>query len=697
MNCRACRRANASDARYCNQCGTDLERGVSAAAARGPADYTPRHLAERILKLRSSLEGERKQVTVLFVDVKGSVALSRRVDAEEWHAILDRYFRILSAGVHHFEGTVNQYTGDGIMALFGAPFAHEDHAQRACHAALEIRRELRDFAAELSRDRGLDFGVRMGIGCGEVVVARIGDDLRMDYTAQGETVGLAARLQQLAPAGHIAVSDEAASLVEGYFALSDTGLHRLAGIPEAVRVFELLGRGALRTRLDRASARGFSRLVGREAVLASLGAAFEDAASGRGLCVGIEGEAGVGKSRICREFAERCRELRAPVFEAHCPAHGRTLPGLAARTLLRSLFGLSDETVADRDAAGGEADAERIAADPVFRRGGASQLLELARAVLHLPGEAAALAPEPSDPRLAELLLALIEDRSRDRPVLVIVDDLHWIDEESDAVVARLVAGVGDRRCLLLVNFRPEYRADWLESPALHRLGLRPLGAEESQTLLDELMGGDASLATLRERLIGVSGGNPLFLEELVRSLCEQGRLAGARGELRLVRPVEALELPATLQPILAARIDRLAEREKRLLQVASVIGFEFQRSILERVAGLSEAELESGLRALLEAEFVHRKSLYPRGPLVFVHPLTREVAYRSLLSGPRMELHAQVAVAIEDEGQRLGQKADLVAQHWDRAGREREARRWRMRAGLRVTHIQPRRRNPRV
>ena len=397
VNCPACGYANPAEARFCNQCGSGLDSAATA-PVRGPADYTPRHLAERILKLRSSIEGERKQVSVLFADVKDSVALSSRVGAEEWHSILDRYFQILSAGIHHYEGTVNQYTGDGIMALFGTPFAHEDHAQRACHAALELRRELEFFAAALARDRGIEFGVRMGIGCGEVVVGRIGDDLRMDYTAQGETVGLAARLQNLALPGHIAVSEDVARLVDGYFELGDLGVHELAGIPEPVRAFELTGRGALRTRLDLASARGFSPLVGREAALASLEAAFEDAASGRGLCVGVEGEAGVGKCRVCREFADRCRARHTPVFEAHCPAHGRSLPGLGVRELLRSFFGLSEDGISEREDGISERDAEaaRIAADPVFRASGSHELLETARAALQLPRDEAGV-PEPKD------------------------------------------------------------------------------------------------------------------------------------------------------------------------------------------------------------------------------------------------------------------------------------------------------------
>jgi class 3 adenylate cyclase len=694
VNCPRCAYGNPAEARFCNQCGSPLEAESSQPGRRGPAEYTPPHLAERILKLRTSIEGERKQVTVLFADVKGSVALSRSVDAEEWHAILDRYFQILSAGIHHYEGTVNQYTGDGIMALFGAPFAHEDHAQRACHAALELRQHLASFAAQLFRERRLDFGVRMGIGCGEVVVGRIGDDLRMDYTAQGETVGLAARLQQLARPGHIAVSDGVARIVDGYFELAELGVHELAGIPEAVQVFDLVGRGALRTRLDLAAARGLSSLVGRDAALASLEAAFENAALRQGLCVGIEGEAGVGKSRICREFADRCRTRRAPVFEAHCPAHGSTLPGLAVRELLAGFFDLGAEGIVKRDA---DVDASRIEADPIFRMDDSGELLDAARAALHLPRDVSAAGRETTEHHLAALLMALIEDRSHDQPVLVCVDDLHWIDAESDAVLALLVDSVRSARCLLLVNFRPEYQAGWLESHALHRLGVRPLGPAECHALLDERMGQDPSLEGVRKQVILRSGGNPLFLEELVRSLCERGHLSGEHGDLRLARALETLELPATLQPILAARIDRLSPPDKHLLQIASVIGFEFERSILHQASELGEAELETGLRALQKAEFVHRTSLYPRAPFAFVHPLTREVAYGSLLSAPRRELHARVALAIEHQGERLGQKADRIAQHWDLAGREHEARRWKMRAGLRVTHIRPRRRHPAI
>src|SRR5262245_15341417 len=271
MQCAACGQANPPGSRFCNACGAAL---ASAAVAERGRPATPAHLAERILSGRASLEGERKQVTVLFADVKGSMDLAEQVDAEEWHAILDRFFQLLAEGVHRFEGTVNQYTGDGIMALFGAPIAHEDHPQRACYAALHLREALSHYAEELKRTQGLGFAVRMGINSGEVVVGTIGDDLRMDYTAQGHTVGLAARMEQLAGADRVYLTEHTAALASGYFRLRDLGPFTLKGVRDPLRVYELESTGSLRTKLDVSRARGFSRFVGREEETATLEAAL---------------------------------------------------------------------------------------------------------------------------------------------------------------------------------------------------------------------------------------------------------------------------------------------------------------------------------------------------------------------------------------------------------------------------------------
>ena len=314
---------------------------------RAPRDYTPKHLADKILQSKSALEGERKQVTVLFADVKGSTELAEQIDLEEWHRILDRFFQVLTDGVHRFEGTVNQYTGDGIMALFGAPIAHEDHAQRACWAALHLQRELRRYADQLRLDQGLNFSVRMGLNSGEVVVGRIGDDLRMDYTAQGPVVHVAARLQQIAESGRIYLSEHVASLASGFFELRDLGATKLKGLGRPVRVYELRAAGALRSRFDVSRARGLSRFVGRDAEMAALEAALAQVETGRGQYVGVLGEAGVGKSRLCFEFAARCRLRGIRVVSASCPSHGRRIPLLFQMELMRNYFGIEDRDGAE--------------------------------------------------------------------------------------------------------------------------------------------------------------------------------------------------------------------------------------------------------------------------------------------------------------------------------------------------------------
>ena len=342
VRCQSCRADNPPAARFCNQCGGALEQAAEPPPTeRGPRDYTPRHLAEKILTSRSALEGERKQVTVLFADVKSSVELSGALDPEEWHRVLDGFFQILAEGVHRFEGTVNQYTGDGIMALFGAPIAHEDHAQRACYAALHLCDRLRDYTEELKRERGLVFSVRMALNSGDVVVGKIGDDLRMDYTAQGHAVGLAQRLEQLAEPGKVLLTEDTGRLVRGYFAVRDLGAARVKGHAEPIRILELVGVGAMRTRLDVSRARGFSKFVGRATEMAVLESALERATAGQGQVVGVVGEAGVGKSRLCSEFVERCRARGLAANEGRAVAHGKNIPFLPILQVIRAYFGIA--------------------------------------------------------------------------------------------------------------------------------------------------------------------------------------------------------------------------------------------------------------------------------------------------------------------------------------------------------------------
>jgi class 3 adenylate cyclase len=676
MRCPRCERDCRPDARFCDGCGAALE---SAPAAPEGA-YTPRHVRDRILRTRGAVEGERKQVTVLFLDIQGSMALSERIDPEDWHRILDRFFAIVADGIHRFDGTVNQYTGDGVMALFGAPLAHEDHAQRACYAALHLGQRLRRYGQKIKRERGLGFSVRMGLNSGEVIVGRIGDDLRMDYTAQGHTVGLAARMQELASPDTVYLSQHTADLAAGFFELEDLGPFRVRGASEEIRVHQLLGPGVLRTRLDRARARGFSRFVGRADELKLLGDALERAVGGDGQVVAVRGEPGVGKSRLCLELIERCRKRQIPVREAHGVSHGRMIPFLPVRELMSGYFGIedgdADETARDKIAG------RVVRLDPEL-----AESLPLLFDFFGVPDPepgAHAGSAEVREKRLFEIIRRLVHARSQREPALIVVEDLQWMDGASERFVENLADSVPGTCTLLVVNHRPEYRSEW--PSRARQIDLQPLGPAETDELLADILGDDASLAGLRPRIRERTEGNPFFVEELVQSLVESGHLEGRRGAYRLTQPPHALAIAPTVKAVLSARIDRLPEREKQLLHTASVIGRNVPGSVLARVAGFQEAELAAATRGLLDTGFLYEESLFPETEYAFKHPLTHEVAYSTQLAGRRQRVHAAVAGAVEAlHPDKLDDRAALLAHHWEQAREPLRAAHWHRRAALHV------------
>jgi class 3 adenylate cyclase len=712
MTCSACGEENREDARFCRHCGESLAlvcprcttplppgarfcdacgEGLAAggAPARQPPEpraYTPRHLAEQILTSRSALEGERKQVSVLFGDVKGSMDLSENVDPEEWHRILDRFFSILAEGVHRFEGTVNQFTGDGIMALFGAPIAHEDHAQRACLAALHLREELRRYAHELRLATGLSFSVRMGLNSGEVIVGKIGDDLRMDYTAQGHTVGLAARMEQIAEPGRVYLTEHTASLVEGLFRLADLGELELKGARRPLRVFELVDTGPLRTRLDVSSARGFSRFVGRREELRVLETALGGAAARDGQLVTIVGEAGIGKSRLCFEFLERCRARGIEVHTAHAVPYGAALPWTPVLELLRSCFGIDeDDSPAEtrRKVAG-----SLLLGDPAL-----GETLPILFDFLGVPD--ASRPPAPLDPEARERelfrVLGAICPASRSDAVVLLFEDLHWIDAGSERFLAHIAAAVPSNPILLLLNTRPEYAAPWLQAQPHHELRLEPLDEVAIRALLRDQLGPDRELAGLAEQILARAAGNPFFVEEAVRSLAESGRLRGLRGAYRADGPVGEIAIPPTVQAVLSARIDRLADSDKEVLQTAAVIGKEFAEDLLARVLEIPGSELGASLGVLSAGEFIDPKRLAPNPLWAFRHPLTREVAYLAQLADRRRRIHAKVARLIEADGCDGAEEcALLLAHHWEEAGDSLNAVRWALVAGRHASRNTP-------
>jgi class 3 adenylate cyclase/tetratricopeptide (TPR) repeat protein len=647
-----------------------------------PLSYTPKHLADKILTSRSALEGERKQVTVLFADVKGSMELAEQLDPEEWHQILDRFFAILTESVHRFEGTVNQYTGDGIMALFGAPIAHEDHAQRACYAALQARDEVKRYADELRLSRAIDFAVRMGINSGAVVVGRIGDDLRMDYTAQGHTVGLAQRMEQLAPAHTICLSEATANAVAGYVALRDLGPATIKGATEPVRVFELEGASSLRTRLEVAQARGLTRFVGRDAEMDVLDAALARARAGNGQVIGVVAEAGTGKSRLCYEFAEHCRAAGMRVIEGRCEAHGRNVPLLPILQIFRHYYGITEQD-------SGRSAREKLAGRLLLLDEGYREILPVLFEFFGVPDPELPVPhidPELKQRQLFGVLRKLVQHGAED--TVALIEDLHWIDGASSAWLEEWVEAIAGTRFVLLVNFRPEFEASWVRKSYYQQLPLSPLSSQAVHHLLASLLGPDPSIGGLADAIHARTGGNPFFTEEVVQSLMESGKLQGRAGDYRLTGPVEALDVPASVHAVLAARIDRLAQRDKQVLQTAAVIGKEFSEPVLVRVLAevaprdAAPADVTAALRTLAQGEFVYEQALYPVAEYTFKHPLTQQVAYETLLRERRARVHAAVARATATiYAERLGEKAALLAHHCEQAGEAWQAALWHQRA----------------
>ena len=679
--CSACGIELKPTANFCPECGTQSigKTPVAQPRPRRIEDYTPKHLADKILQSKSALEGERKQVTVLFADIQGSMQLATQLDPEQWHQLLERYFVILTDAVHRFEGTVNQYTGDGIMALFGAPIAHEDHAQRACYAALQARDQLRTFADELRLTQGLNFSFRMGLNSGDVVVGKIGDDLRMDYTAQGATVGIAQRIEQLAAPGHVYLSGATEHLVASYFQLRAMGKTDLKGLTDALPLFELEAPGNARNRLDVAVTRGLSRFVGRTAEMQTLEAALARTQSGHGQVIGIVGEPGLGKSRLCLEFVAHCRQLGLPVFEAHCPAHGKNIPYLPILELFRNYFDIKTDDNA--------AQARKKIAGALLLLD--ATLQDSLPVLFEFMGVGDPSHPPPSmdaeakQRQLYELVHRIVRAQdAQSRVTVTLIDDLHWVDAGSDGFVNQLVSASAGRRSLIVLNFRPEYVAAFAAKAHYQQLPLVPLDDAPLQELIAHLIGRDKSVTDLSNRITEWTTGNPFYTEELITALVEAGDLVGRPGAYRLMTGLERLTMPTNVRAVIAARIDRLPDPAKRLLQTAAVIGKEFSGPLLDVVTDLAAGERTVALDRLKASDFIYECALYPVFEYAFKHPLSHEVAYQSQLQSRRAVVHAAVARALESRaGDKLDEQAALLAHHCEAAGEFLNAARWHRRA----------------
>ncbi|MGO9569407.1 MAG: adenylate/guanylate cyclase domain-containing protein [Desulfomonilaceae bacterium] len=667
VGCPECGKANPPASKFCLKCGHDLRKPKEAKPLDydQPHSYTPKHLADKILSTRSAIEGERKLVTVMFADVAGFTSMSEKLDPETVHEVLDGCFRLLMDEIHRYEGTINQFRGDGIMALFGAPIAHEDHAQRACHAALSIQKSLVPYGERVKREYGADFKMRIGLNSGPVVVGSIGDDLRMDYTAQGDTANLASRMESSAEPAGILVSDNTYRLTKEFFEFTAPSTFQVKGKQEPIEAYQLIKPTEVETRIAASAAKGLTRFVGRKRHIEALKEAFETVKSGEGQVVGIVGEAGVGKSRLLLEFKNLLPQDDYRYYEGRCLHYGGSMPYLPILDVLRSYIGVKE---GEQEHVIRQKLKERILGlDETLR-----YIIAPFQELLSLKvddEEFAGLEPKQKREKTFEAIRDLLIRGSQDRPRVLVVEDLHWIDKTTEEFLDYMIGWLPRTRILLLLLYRPEYTHQWGSKSYYSMIGVGHLSTTTSAELVAAILEGGDVVPELRELILNRAAGNPLFMEELTHALVQNGSIQKKDDHFVLTRDVPSVQVPDTIQGIIAARMDRLEESLKRIMQVAAVIGREFAFRILETITDMKE-ELKSGLVNLQGLEFIYEKSLFPDLEYIFRHALVQEVAYNSLLLNRRKEIHEKIGRAIEQlYPQRLEEFCEILAYHYSKSG----------------------------
>lgn len=697
--CPSCGEPNRQGAKFCRNCGagvqgeTNLRWVDNAQSSLSPTHSIPKYLAEKILATRHFLEGERKQVTVLFADITSSTKLIEELDPEDARKLLDPALHVMMEAVHRYEGTVNQVLGDGIMALFGAPLAHEDHALRACYAALAMQEQMRKWSQRVERNRNVLLTIGVGLNSGEVLVRSISNDLNMDYSAVGHTTHLAARMEELAGAGSIVMTATTRREVEGFVQVRSLGSLQVKGVSRSMEAFELTGVTTVRRRLHAAAIRGFTPFVEREGVFELLGSLVERVNRGNGQVLALVGEAGVGKSRLVYEFVQRNLSTDWRVLEGAGASYGSAIPYFPLLPVVRNYFGVTEGEKANfvlakvvqhlstlngrlNDAippllalldALPESEKDLVSDVPVQ----SDQRHNLMEAIKRFNG----LEPRQKRRSTLEAMKRVFIRESENQPMLLIFEDLHWIDNETQAFLDGLVEGIGQARIFLLVNYRPGYSHVWADKSYYTRLRIDPLPSQDAEELLQILLGDSEELKPLKTLLIRRTEGNPFFLEESVRSLLETGVISGTKGAYRLAEKNLNVRIPSSVQTVLAARIDRLPLNAKRLLQTAAVIGVKVPLRLLRAVSDLSEEQCYQALSDLQAGEFILETSLFPELEYSFNHAITNEVVYGALLHENKTFLHARIAVALEEiAGENLQDFIETLARHafrgelWDKA-----------------------------
>jgi len=676
LQCVSCGALNRLGARFCDGCGASLIGSAPLAASTSDVG----------VRLRTDiaaeeLDGERKTVTALFADIKGSMELMEDLDPEEARAIVDPALKLMIEAVRRYGGYIVQSTGDGIFALFGAPIAHEDHPQRGLYAALRLQEEMRRYSAQLRQAGNLPVEARVGVNTGDVVVRSIAtSEHHPEYTPIGHSTSLAARMQALAPTGSIAVTDSTRKLCEGYFAFRTLGPTRVKGVSEPLEVFEVTGLGPLKTRLQVAARRGLTKFVGREHEMESLRHAAETVKHGHGQIVAAMADPGVGKSRLFYEF-KATSQSGWMLLETLSVSHGKASAYMPVIDLLHAYFDIKAED-------DGRKRREKVAGKIAILDRALEDTLPYLFGVLGLVEDDERWAPADGEirrRRTVEAIKRIILRESLNQPLMIVFEDLHWIDSESQALLNLLADSIGTARILLMVNYRPEYRHEWGNKTYYTQLRLDPLGRESADEMLTALLGSGIELESLKQLIVDKTEGNPFFMEEIVQGLFEEGALI-RNGKVGLARPLDTFQIPLTVQAMLAARIDRLPADEKELLQTSAVLGKEFRLGHLKATASKKDEELERALSDLQLGEFIYEQPAAGDVEYTFKHALTQEVAYNSILSDRRKALHERAGQALEVLfAPQLGDHLDGLARHYARSGNLEKAAEYLRLAGLRA------------
>jgi class 3 adenylate cyclase/tetratricopeptide (TPR) repeat protein len=674
LHCPACGTTNPAIGRFCLECGHEL---TAPPAPAPPVElsfeekleniqrYLPDGLTEKILAQRGKIEGERKQVTVLFCDTEGFSVLSEKLGPEKVYSIMGDVFEMLIHKVNEFGGTVNKMTGDGVMALFGAPIALEDAPMRAIRSALAIQREIARFSDRIKEETGSPLRMRIGIHTGPVVVGTLGNDLRVEFTAVGDTVNLASRMEGLAEPGTVYVTDETFKLTEGLFRFEALGEREVKGKEAPVKAYRVIAPSTRRTRFDVSAERGLTPFLGRERELELLIDGLDRAKSGRGQAFSIMGEAGVGKSRLLYEFRKAIANEDVTFIEGRCLSYSTNVAYHPIIDLLKSTYDIHESDSDDRIK-------EKVKRGLKEQGVDAASTLPFVLEMLSVKDsgiDALNLSPEARKDKTLEALKKIVLKASEMRPLVVAVEDLHWVDKSSEEAFKDMLDAISGAQLLLIFTYRPEFVHTWGGKSYHNQVNLNRLSNRETLAMAAYILGTEIMGEDLEELILNKTEGIPFFVEEFMKSLKDLGMIEWKDSGYYLAKDIKEVEIPSTIQEVIMARVDSLPDGAKSVLQTGSAIGREFSCELIKRVTGIPTPEMTPHLSVLRDSELLYERGIFPQATYIFRHSLTQEVAYDSLLQKKKQEIHERIGQAIEElYADRLEEFYEMLAQHYSRS-----------------------------